>query len=187
MWNTCRAFFRKTTALTHPRLLPVLSDCGFTLIEYLIVLSVFVIALSGIFIVLHPVEYVQKLADQQRKNDLTNVQQALSRYYHDFGKYPRYDKSSYEIIGPDNKPVAWGNKFANYMDALPLDPNSSKQYIYFAPDSSGQTYYLFANLDSSNDKDLCNKSNACNSVPKNVMCGDHFVCNYGISSSNVTP
>jgi type II secretion system protein G len=154
---------------------------GFTLIELLIVIAIIGILASGLLIVLNPVRQIQKANDAKRKSDLGQVQKALEQYYNDNGKYP-VSTSGYQITG-----VTWGSPWSNYMQTLPKDPSSSKNYVYVA-DSIQQTYWLYTSLDNTSDPQLCSSGSPCaNATVNNVGASCGGTCNYGVSSSNTTP
>jgi hypothetical protein len=80
------------------------------------------------------------------------------------------------------------------MGKLPMDPIAQNTYVYYSPaTSNGQTYYLYANLETGGlNPQACNKGLACLSLlagtagfPTANACGG--VCNYGVSSANVSP
>lgn len=154
------------------------SSSGFTLIEVLIVIAVIGIMAAGLVAVLNPMAQIQKANDAKRKSDLNQIQKALEAYYNDYGKYPLNLSGDYRIKGLDGNSVSWGNPWAPYMGTLPKDPSSSRKYVYC---SSGQSYYLYSSLErgGSITANYCGGSTICGSgVP---------TCNYGVSSSNVSP
>jgi general secretion pathway protein G len=165
---------------------------GFTLVELLIVIGMLAILITAAVITINPLGQFSKSRDGQRKADLSELQRALELYYQDFGRYP--DNSADFKISVNATPKVWGGSWSPYMAKLPIDPQSTKSYIYFSPSSSaGQTYYIYANLErAAQDKQSCNSGNVCTSissggagVPSSNACG--AVCNYGVSSPNVTP
>lgn len=145
----------------------------------------------GLFTTLNPIDQLKKGWDGQRKSDLAQIQKALETYYQDNGRYPLNATScQYSIQGnnDNNDCIEWGLSWLPYMAKVPQDPNPSKKYIYFAT-VGGQSYYLYASLDRGvKDLQVCNGGNACTNVPSGVTCGGaSAVCNYGVSSSNVSP
>jgi general secretion pathway protein G len=143
---------------------------GFTLVELLVVIAILAVLGTGFLVMVNPVAQVQKAQDAHRKSDLAQVQRGLELYYHDFGQYP------------PSGTLVWGASWQPYIALLPKDPNSAKQYVYI---SSGQAYYLYASLDrGSVDPQACNAGNRCANAGS-ASCGG--VCNYGVSSSNVSP
>jgi len=144
----------------------------------------------GIISILNPVTQFQKANDAKRKSDLSQIQKSLEGYYQDNGKYPLDNASSdYRIKGLDGKVVNWGTSWQPYMDVLPKDPSSSKNYVYHAS-SDGQAYFLYASLDRVSDPNVCNSGSACsnlisNGVASSTACGG--TCNFGLSSPNVSP
>lgn len=162
---------------------------GFTLVELLVVVGIIGILVAAALLVLNPIAQFQKANDAKRKGDLAQIQRALEIYYHDLGKYPQ-SSSNYKIIYNGNT-ASWGsNLFAPYMTALPKESTPGRTYVYFStPSNNPQSYYLYASLERNNDPQLCNKGNACSSLSNNnissTTCG--LTCNFGVSSTNVSP
>ncbi len=137
--------------------------------------------------ILNPFGQFQKANDSRRKSDLAQVSRALEAYYQDNGRYPEAD-SSYHIKRLDGTPVIWGQQWVPYMTLVPKDPGSSS-YIYVTNEAR-QSYYLYASLErGSQDSQVCTGvSNKCANVPLGVKCGgESYVCNYGLTSPNVSP
>lgn len=163
----------------------LLTNKGFTFIELLIVISIISILAAGILLVFDPVTQRKKENDAQRKSDLSQIQKAIEQYYQYIGAYPQ-STETYKIKGLGSKnAVDWGHSWLPYMGTLPSDPNSSQKYVYV---SSGQTYYLYASLErGASDVQTCNRGSVCAKVPANASCGKNSICNYGVSSPNVSP
>ncbi|OGH30878.1 MAG: hypothetical protein A3J69_00595 [Candidatus Levybacteria bacterium RIFCSPHIGHO2_02_FULL_42_12] len=161
---------------------------GFTLVELLVVVGVLGILAAAIFVTMDPLSQMQKGRDAQRKSDLAQIQKALEAYYQDFNNYPSHSVS-YKIV--DSAEIDWGGDFSPYMRKLSKDPSSNRNYIYNTDNSTRQAFYLYASLErGGKDPQACNTSGtACPSVPVNVYCGGTgtFVCNYGVTSTNVLP
>jgi len=149
---------------------------GFTLIELLVVVGILGILAATLLVTINPLAQIQKSNDAQRKGDLESVQRALELYYNDNGSYPAT--------------LNWGNAWTPYINKLPKDPVSTYSFVYF---STGQAYYLYAHLQrGSSDTQSCNSGNACSGFssgisgfPNSSACG--AVCNYGVTSPNVSP
>lgn len=167
---------------------------GLSLIELIIIVA-FVSAL--VFIgskVINPFIEIQRNNDEIRKKDLAKIQQGIENYYQQFGVYPSNpDTHDFRIKGfkTDHPVIDWGEDWKPFVDILPKDPAfPSKKYVYYST-YDGQVYYLYASLDrGSNDSDACKKDGSkCTNAPdlpdKKNACGG--VCNYGVSSRNVTP
>lgn len=164
------------------------SQNGFTLAELVISIAVLAIISAVVISSVNPVEQTRKAHDGQRKADLAQIQRALETYYQDFGRYPDNPSAlDYRIKRLDNTPVAWGDQWRPYMNVVPKDPSSAWSYVYFVPDNAnGQTYYLYASLErGARDPQVCNSGSACRTLPQGATCGG--VCNYAVSSSNVSP
>lgn len=164
---------------------------GFTLIELLVVIGILGILAAAMLAIINPLAQLQKSNDAHRKTDLESMQRALELYYQDNGSYPT-SSGSYTLY-INNVAILWGSSWKPYINTLPKDPVASNTYVYYSPAASGgQTYYLYANLQrSSSDAQACNSGNACKTIlggggfPGANACGG--VCNYGVSSPNVSP
>lgn len=163
---------------------------GFTLIELLVVIGILGILVITMLAAINPIAQLQKANDARRKTDLESIQRALELYYQDTGSYP-VSSGDFKIQS-GNTTIAWGSAWQPYMATVPQDPLPNYTYIYYSPPSAnGQTYYLYASLQrGANDEQVCNKGAACTSLsgtgfPGANACGS--VCNYGVSSSNVSP
>ena len=158
---------------------------GFTLIELLTVIGVMGVVSAMALVLLNPVEQLRKTRDASRKGDLVQVQKALEAYYSDVGSYPT-NTVSYTIFDANTgNPVSWGTSWSPYMNILPRDPSTSSRYVYV---SSGQSYFLYANLErDSRDPQTCGGNGSpCPNAPVN-QCGGGAECNYGVTSPNATP
>lgn len=159
---------------------------GFTFVELLIVITVIGILITGFVVIINPVAQIQKAQDSKRKTDLAQIQKALEVYYQTNRTYPPNPaEGDYRMQGLDGITVNWGDQWLPFIGNLPKDSNISKKYVYY---STGQTYYLYASLDrGKEDSQACNYGNDCKRVPSANLCGSGNVCNYGVSSPNVSP
>lgn len=163
----------------------ILANKGFTFAELLIVILIISILAAGILVIFDPVAQLKRENDVQRKSDLSQIQKAIEQYYQDIGAYPQ-STIDYKIkaLGGENA-VDWGNSWLPYMGTLPSDPKFPRRYIYV---SSGQAYYLYASLErGASEAGACNKGAVCGNVPKGASCGKNAICNYGVSSPNMSP
>lgn len=165
---------------------------GFTLIELITVVGILAILSGFVITTLDPLAQFQKANDGRRKSDLTQIQRALELYYQDNKEYPT-NTASYQIQTTDaGDPVKeWGSSWLPYMNILPKEKDSTRRYVYVAS-SNKQSYYLYISLERGNkDPQVCNNGNTCINVPSNVYCGadnnSNYKCNYGVTSSNVSP
>ncbi len=162
---------------------------GFTLVELITAIGVLAILVSTVIAVINPLEQFNKAQDAKRKADLAQIQRALEVYYQDYHRYPYSIQSK---ISTDNTPtgvIQWGTTWSPYMDVLPVDPSSSKRYVYWS-DNTGQSYALYMALDrGSKDPQACNGGNACDNASANgLICGGTSVpCTYGVTSPNISP
>lgn len=157
---------------------------GFTLVELLVVMAVIGTLTAGLVVVVNPAGMLSKARDAERKSDLTQLQRALEAYYDDYNEYP--SSGAEYIIGG----VSWGGNWSPYMTTLPQDPVSDQRYVYF---STGQTYRLYAHLETFNDPQGCNTDTDGNNTEcsnaSGLICGNDeaHVCTYGVSSPNTSP
>lgn len=141
---------------------------------------------AATFVILNPVDQLQKGRDNQRKSDLSQIQKVLEQYYRDNGRYPA-SSTDYKIVRLDGSTAEWGAEWLPYMAKLPKDPTTSNRYAYY---STGQAYYLYAAIERGvKDPRACNAGDACKSLsgrgfPATDVCGG--VCSYGVSSANVS-
>lgn len=155
-------------------------ESGMTFVELLLVIAVFSILITGLIMIINPTAQIAKSNDAKRKSDLAQMQRALEVYYQDKGSYP------VSIVN-------WGASWNPYMVKLPKDPVATNTYVYVSPNSgacvNNQCYYIYANLQQARDPQACNGGVACSSLATNGIannaCGR--VCNYGVSSPNVSP
>jgi prepilin-type N-terminal cleavage/methylation domain-containing protein len=146
----------------------LLKNKGFTLIELMVVIGLIMILATVSIALINPVAQMQKALDAQRKSDLGQIMHSLELYYHDNGQYPAA--------------LVFGASWTPYAAKLPNDPKPPKVYAYR---TTGQAYYLYVSLDlGATDPQACNSGAVCANAA-GVSCGG--VCNYGVSSSNVTP
>lgn len=165
---------------------------GFTLIELLIVIALIGTLSIVFYTLINPVTQFQKSRDTQRKNDLAQLQRALEQYYNDFGNYPA-SSPDYLIKDNSNNTFAWGTPWTPYSNVLPKDPVSSQKYIYVSPcpasgSTPSQSYCIYAHLErGGSDKQTCNQADTdCSKVPAANLCGGKS-CNFGVTSSNISP
>lgn len=163
-------------------------------VKLLVIVAVIGILIGAYIILFDPLTQFKKTQDIRRKSDLLQMQQMLERYRLDNGSYPlstaKDAKLPYRIRGfkVDHAVVDWGEEFQPYLTMLPKDPQNNRRYVYFAS-PNGQAYWLYASLEVGEDKDMCNLGKVCISISGNgispLACGG--ICNYGVSSRNVSP
>ena len=112
------------------------STSGFTIVELLVVIVVIAILVA---LTLPNLFGLQRRArDDDRKNDLKNVQSALETYYSDSQAYP----ATSAALTPD------------YMDAVPEDPQGGAYEYTPAPagcTTACESYTITADLENDND------------------------------------
>ena len=169
---------------------------GLTLVELLIVIAIISLLISGLVVVINPLQKIGQAQDAKRKSDLTQLKRALEIYYQDNGKYPS-SSGAYKITDVSEK--NWGTSWSPYISILPQDPASGNTYVYYTPNNGScanyQCYYIFANLQrGGSDTQACfppssaTPGAACTNAALYSLsnsCG--ATCNYGISSPNTTP
>lgn len=158
-------------------------QAGFTLIELLIAI-VIISVLVGIGITSFITSQI-KARDSQRKSDLANIARSLEMYYNDKGRYP--DATGGLVNG-----VEWGGEFSDdtvtggavYMVKLPSDPGSNT--YYYTIDANGTAFRIYALLENTKDKTIPLDGDGLATTYTGTNCGTG-ACNYGISSTNVSP
>lgn len=159
---------------------------GFTLIEILVVMVIIgIIAVLGIG---NFQSSQLKARDTARKSDLRQITTALEAYYNDYGSYP-LDING-EIAGCAGGQVCnWGDPFIDdngtvYMVALPIESRDTSSYYYSSVD--GRSFQLYARFENTLDQLVPKNGSDVPQVYSGTDCGA-LTCNYGVSSSNVTP
>lgn len=122
---------------------------GFTLIEYLVVITILATLIGGLVLTLNPFGQIEKSEDASRRQDIQQVKNALEAYYQDFNCYPNE--------------LNFGQEFSVdgeiYMKELPEDPTCSQSggscYEYIADTSDGcsQWNVVFAKLSASSNQE----------------------------------
>jgi len=169
--ETAKCFDRKTVG------------AGFTLLEMIIVVGILAITATIGIAALDPITQIQKANDARIKADFSQIQKALEQYYDDNGRY-HLPTADFKITNSSGNTVDWGATWQPYMNLVPKCPYSAGSYVYYST-SDGQAYYLYANLARGADENLCNGGAVCDNLPSGASCGG--VCNYGVSSQNVSP
>lgn len=165
-----------------------------TRLKLLLIIVVIIFFAQVINVFFNPLDQVKQFHDTRRKLDLLQLQKAFEQYYKDNGSYPlstlKDDKLPYRLRGfkADHGIVDWGDEWVPYLKQLPKDPGPNV-YVYYA-NTNGQAYWLYASLErGAQDTQTCNKGEVCKGLVVNEIpfaaCGG--ICNYGISSSNVSP
>jgi len=117
---------------------------GFTLIEILVAITLFVIIIGGVFFALNPFKQIEKGQDAQRHQDLQQIKNAIETYYQDNSCYPQEIPFGQE----------WSSGETVYMKSVPQDPTcgndggSCYQYLtdFEAENSCAQWNVVFAKL-----------------------------------------
>ena len=161
---------------------------GFTLIELIIVMAIFAI-IAAIGIGSYTTSQM-KGWDAQRVQNLQGIRQSLEMYYNDYGKFPA--AASGVINSCDGSTCTWGAGTFNdtngtvYMRTVPKDPRDPLRRYYYVTAGDESWFKIYACIESPQD-------------PRRVVggyagtnCGyciesNTTLCNYGISSTNVTP
>jgi|GEM_PF-3512839 len=125
------------------------SEKGFTLIEYLVVITILGTLIGGLLLTLDPFGQIEKGLDAQRRQDIQQVKNALEAYYQDFNCYP--------------DELNFGQEFSRngeiYMQKLPEDPTCSEaggncyEYVADTADSCSQWNVVFAKLSAASNQE----------------------------------
>ncbi|MEK7633703.1 MAG: prepilin-type N-terminal cleavage/methylation domain-containing protein [Patescibacteria group bacterium] len=160
---------------------------GFTLIELLlviIILGVLSALITGNFFT-----SLKKGRDAKRKADLEQTQRALEMYYEDKKVYPLTTALTFGSALCETSACVGTEKV--YMQKVPNDPISGKDYQYLSSD--GTSYKLFACLENNQQMLPYISSGYTNTTMTSCgPCQDSTGatvnnCIWGVSSSNVSP
>lgn len=121
----------KRQSLTpNSHLLTPISQRGFTLIEYLVAITILAALLGLALFVLNPFTQIERGRDAQRRQDIQQVKNALETYYQDNSCYPTEVPFGEE----------WSADGTVYMAEVPQDPSCNQ--------INGQCYEYISDSDS---------------------------------------
>ena len=106
--------------------------------------------------------------DEQRREDLASIAEALQAYYERHGSYPLAEGLQSFCAFRD---LDAGCKVEEFLDPLPHDPSSDRVYSYL---SDGRTFALFALLEGSGSPSQCPDF-----VPQALESVDYLYCVQG--------
>lgn len=153
-------------------------DCGFTMIELLVVISILGI-LATVGLTSFRTSQIRS-RDTKRKSDLEQIQRALEMYLNDYGTYPLSTSDGLISAGATAGATTfnWGDEFKDskgtvYIKELPTDPKITPGYCYRLTNGC---YQLYARLENLQDPKI----------------GGPYTCttvtyNYGVSSPSCSP
>lgn len=169
----------------------MLAFLGFSKQELLAVfgiLAVIVVATSSNLVVA-----ARRARDNQRKNDIRSVSDALNKFGDDFAIFPFSENGKIMACGDSSQvtedsfaytPCQWGTdairdlsdaSYPAYIERLPLDPQKKDGADYYYV-SNGKRYQLFASLESQQEAEYDPAI-----VARKLPCGTR-ICNFGLSS-----
>ncbi len=127
---------------------------GVTLAE-LLVLSVLLLLIVGIFSGANYFTYIKRANDSKRKNHLKIMREALEAYYSDHNHYPAVSEMTYQYMSDtQNAGKICGDKKTGasikpYIKELPCGLHGN-DYVYFLYDN-GQSFSIFTRLEDLQD------------------------------------
>lgn len=159
---------------------------GFTLIELLVVIMI--LGIMAALITGNFFTSLKKGRDAKRKADLEQIQRALEMYYEDKRAYPLTTNLTFGSALCETSACLGTEKI--YMQKVPNDPISGKNYQYLSAD--GTNYKIFACLENNLQMLPYISSGYVGSMTSCGPCQDSTGaivtnCVWGISSSNISP
>lgn len=120
---------------------------GFTLIEILISLGIFLTILSIVIASISSARLNSR--DAKRISDINQIRLVLEQYYDACGQYPQ------TLTTNANTGCSGSTTFGSFMSQIPTDPGSSA-YYYYPIGTSGvcYTYHISATLENSGHREL---------------------------------
>lgn len=160
---------------------------GASAILVLLILLSIGILIGVFFYIFDPLKSYFENQDMKRISDIEKIEKALAFYYRDFGRYPEYVDDAFIMRIRDVK-LDWGDSWSPYMMHLPKDPAFYKKYAYWVDRSNNyQSFRLYTSLDRPQiHAGSCGEA-GCKNVPFEHMCGGYGLCNYGVTSGNISP
>ncbi len=138
-------FKEKVNAIINGR-----REGGFTLIELLVVIAIIGILSSVVLASLNSAR--AKSRDARRVADVKQLQLALELYFDSCGRYPADSSNALATSLSDGCPS--GTTFGDFIASIPVDPSTGTAYRYADTGTSGSSYHLGADLESSSHSSL---------------------------------
>jgi len=165
---------------------------AFTLVELLVVMAI--IGILATLIVGGFRSSQRRSRDAARKSDLKQIANALEMFYSDYQTYPTASGGSI-IACPYSPPSSsssctfgissFSDTKTDYMRVVPTDPYGGKYYYVYLSNKKG--FQIFAHLENDQDQNCINTDCSSTGLPAGVDCGTGLVCNYAVTSANVSP
>lgn len=156
-----------------------MKSSGFTLIELLIVITI-IGTLAGLLFTNFSGAR-ERARDSKRKNDVTQMKNALRLYYNDYQRYPLEDNTKIAGCGLDGiSSCTWGGTFSAgvaqtiYMNQLPTDPLSTQSYTYTR--INDDSYQLTSLLENVGDNSAAKSQVQCGVAPGATVTKVYMVC-----------
>jgi len=156
---------------------------GFTLVEILIVMVIFLILAVALVSSFDPIATIAKAYDTRRKKDLGRIKIAFEEYFSDKGCYPTQDRVD-ELMDSDN---CFGDVFSPWLPRWSCN-REGKTYdvVVGGNDVNCPSWFkLLTNLENRLDEDI--PEGWYNLVGFTFGDGSYGIedANYGVSSTNV--
>ena len=145
---------------------------GFTLVELLVVVGILAVLTIALILIFNPTLQIQRFQNGQRKQDLTQIKNALDVYYNDHGCYPTSVPFGAQWLDGENV----------LMKQVPQDPNvycvSASEcypYAYITDNTSDcpQWGVVFAKLSGTSTQLSTNSTTSCTSPTGQTLGGQH--------------